>query len=277
MIEEQLDKINHFTRRKLTADEVYIFSVILCDNEIDRDYERFSDNALNELKTLFIGKTGIFDHDTKSSNQSARIFDTELITDNTRLTSDGQAYKYLKAHVYMVRTDENEALIREIDGGIKKEVSISCTAIDRICSVCGCDKKVASCFHIKGKKYNGKICHTILDGISDAYEWSFVAVPAQINAGVTKYFSLCSESASEFIPNTFLSDDDKLRRDIRKAAFICGGKNIADATIASSEGMNTEQLINLKKSLEEKCHDIGVSLQLVYETQNCSESEFSMK
>ena len=32
-----LDKINKFTRRELTEDELYTFSVILCDNEIDRD------------------------------------------------------------------------------------------------------------------------------------------------------------------------------------------------------------------------------------------------
>ncbi len=44
-----LDKINRFTRRKLTEDEVYVFSVILCDNDIDRDCERFSDGALQSL------------------------------------------------------------------------------------------------------------------------------------------------------------------------------------------------------------------------------------
>ena len=44
-----LEKINRFTRRKLTEDEVYVFSVILCDNDIDRDCERFSDNALEAL------------------------------------------------------------------------------------------------------------------------------------------------------------------------------------------------------------------------------------
>ena len=32
------------------------------------------------------------------------------------------------------------------------------------------------------------LCHTILSDITDAYEWSFVAVPAQRNAGVTKQY-----------------------------------------------------------------------------------------
>ena len=51
-----IEKINRFTRREFTEDELYIFPVKLCDNEIDRDGERFSDKALEDLKTLFVGK-----------------------------------------------------------------------------------------------------------------------------------------------------------------------------------------------------------------------------
>ena len=75
---EKLQLLNQFTRRELTEEEVYIFDVILCDNEIDRDFEKFSLSALKTLQELFIGKTGIFDHDAKSSGQTARIFHTEL-------------------------------------------------------------------------------------------------------------------------------------------------------------------------------------------------------
>ena len=38
---EQLAKINRFSRRELSVEEVYVFSLLLCDNEVDRDYERF--------------------------------------------------------------------------------------------------------------------------------------------------------------------------------------------------------------------------------------------
>ncbi len=198
MEQETLDKINKLTRRPLTEDEVYVFSVVLCDNEIDRDGERFSDKALEELKDRFVGKTGIFDHNAAAVNQNARIFETELVTDDSRITKNGEPYKYLKASAYMVRTDENKNLIAEIDGGIKKEVSISCSAAKRICSICGCDKNEAACSHVKGKSYGDKQCCTILSDITDAYEWSFVAVPAQINAGVTKkYFASSNASESD--------------------------------------------------------------------------------
>ena len=55
---EELKEINRFTRRELSEEDVYIFSVVLCDNEIDRDYERFSDEALETLSKLFVGVTG---------------------------------------------------------------------------------------------------------------------------------------------------------------------------------------------------------------------------
>lgn len=55
----------------------------------------------------------------------------------------------------------------------------------RVCSVCGAE----SCVHVPGKTYNGKRCVRILSGAADAYEFSFVAVPAQRAAGVVKKFS----------------------------------------------------------------------------------------
>lgn len=186
--EEILKKINQFTNKPINLEDVYIFNVHLCDNDIDRDLEVFSNSALDTLQKLFIGKTGIFDHKPKATNQVARIFDTEVISDNTKTTTDGRPYKYLKGYAYMMRTPSNEDFIKNIEGGIKKEISISCSAEKHICSICREDKYSGMCSHLKGKKYNSKVCYTILDDITDAYEWSFVAVPSQVNAGVTKHF-----------------------------------------------------------------------------------------
>lgn len=272
-----LDKINKFTRRPFTEDEIYTFSVILCDNDIDRDYERFSDTALETLAKSFVGKTGIFDHNPTTSNQNARIFDTEIVTDSSRKTRTGEPYRYLKASAYMVRTADNETLISEIDGGIKKEVSISCSAASRKCSVCGCDKSTGGCVHVKGRMYSNKMCHTILDNITDAYEWSFVAVPAQVNAGVTKY-STSYGNVSTYSDNSVAEADNELRRDIRRLAFFSGGKSVADNAMISAECMNTSQLISMKKSFEKNMLSGGIEVQLMPEKENdFSADEFSMK
>lgn len=248
MNKEILDKINKFTRREFSEEEIYVFSVILCDNDIDRDYECFSDKALEQLKEMFIGKTGIFDHNASTSNQNARIFETEIIADSERRTRNGSIYKYLKASAYMVRTDENKNLIAEIDGGIKKEVSISCSANKRICSVCGADKAKTGCNHAKGKTFDGKLCYVILDDISDAYEWSFVAVPAQVNAGVTKKFNESSFKLPVIADTN--ENDEKLRLEIRRLAFFKGGRTAAESAALSAKSMNKSQLLNLKKMYE---------------------------
>lgn len=225
-----LEQLNKFTRRELSADEVFIFSVTLCDNEIDRDNERFTRESLEEMAKKFIGVTGIFDHDPKGGNQTARIFSTEVIEEE-RENSVGEKYAYLKGYAYMVRTSSNADLIREIDGGIKKEVSVSCTAERQICSVCGTDRRVKACHHVKGRRYDGKKCFVSLEGISDAYEWSFVAVPAQVRAGVTKKFD-------ENIPE--------------------GGdvsENADDENIPLSEETRRELETNIRRALALRCPD----------------------
>ncbi len=187
-----LECINQYTRRPFTAQEVYTFSVVLCDNEIDRDFERFSVEALHTLSQLFLGKTGIFDHNMKTSNQAARIYDTALETVKDKMTSYGEPYTRVVAKAYLPRCEKNTDLIMEIESGMKKEVSVGCAVAERICSVCGANQALAPCSHKQGKSYgkNGtkEVCHIILNQPTDAYEWSFVAVPAQREAGVIKMF-----------------------------------------------------------------------------------------
>lgn len=188
--EEELAVINRFTRRPFAADEVYAFSVVLCDNDVDRDFERFPVASLERMAELFVGKTGICDHSHRAADQCARIFSCEVVTDETRKTVYGEPYTYLKARAYMPVTEKNEPLITEIDAGIKKEVSVGCAVASRRCTVCGGDPE--TCGHRKGRHYrkNGvqKLCAHELCEPTDAYEWSFVAVPAQPRAGVTKHF-----------------------------------------------------------------------------------------
>ncbi len=271
-----LDKINRFTRRPMKEEEVYVFSVVLCDNEIDRDCERFSDEALAQLCEGFIGRTGISDHDPSAANQTARIFDACLVTDESRKNRCGMPYKYLKAQAYMVRTDENRDLIAEIDGGIKKEVSISCSAEKKTCSVCGCDRNTSGCSHIRGKYYGGKLCHTVLSGITDTYEWSFVAVPAQVNAGVTKHFSSTDVTGSP-AASQIAEADEELRRDIRRLAYFSGGREAADSYSLACRDMDTSRLISLKKSLESRRKRNGIEVQLTTGSTEDAAEGFSMK
>ena len=181
---EELELINTYTRRTLTAGEVYVFTVVLCDNDVDRDGERFTVESLFALEKLFVGKTGIFDHNPSAKNQTARIISCKVENVASRTTATGDEYFCLKARAYLPRTEGNSELIAALDSGIVKEVSVGCAVGKILCSVCGDD--IGMCPHRKGETYGGKLCCGELTEPYDAYEWSFVAVPAQKNAGVTK-------------------------------------------------------------------------------------------
>lgn len=192
-------RINRFTRRQFTAEEVYSFTAVLCDNRVDRDMECFSIKALEVLKKLFVGKTCIFDHDRRSSNQTARIYDTEIIQDDTAVNELGEPYTMLRGKAYLPRTAKNRDVITAIDSGILKEVSISCAVKSSVCSICG----KAVCVHERGRIYDGKSCFRVLHDPTDAYECSFVAVPAQQQAGVVKgYNPQSGERAGEIMEHT---------------------------------------------------------------------------
>ena len=187
----QLEAINAQAKAKLTAEQVYVFSLRLCDDQVDRDYERFDTAALPGLAKLFIGKTGIVDHRWSSDSQVARIFAAEVVQE--------ERVSYIKAWAYIRRGGAAEEIIADIEAGIKKEVSVGCAMGRAVCSVCG--NEYGSCGHQKGEYYDGQLCCAILREPMDAYEFSFVAVPAQRDAGVLKGFGkgrCLKELAEEF-------------------------------------------------------------------------------
>ena len=183
----QLEAINAQARAKLTAEQVYVFSLRLCDDQIDRDWERFDTAALPGLAKLFIGKTGIADHKWSSDSQVARIFATEVVQEGRE--------NYIKAWAYIRRGGAADEVIADIEAGIKKEVSVGCAMGRAVCSVCG--SEYGSCGHQKGEHYDGMLCCAVLKEPMDAYEFSFVAVPAQPNAGVLKGMGYGKRSLKE--------------------------------------------------------------------------------
>ena len=190
--EAELRAINKHTLSPLTAEEVFTFKAVLCDNEVDRQSERFTVKALEDLKKLFIGKTVIKDHSWSANDQVARIYATDLVL-GEKTNKSGEPTAQLVAYCYMVKTASNADLIAEIKGGIKKEGSVGFRASSVICSICGTDNAKSYCRHFPGKSYEkegGAVpCVFTLAGVSDAYEFSLVAVPAQKGAGVRKSYT----------------------------------------------------------------------------------------
>ena len=191
-----LKKINKYTLSPVSADDVFIFKASIADNEQDdRNYMPFNLKSLQDLKKLYPGKTMLKDHRRMADNQIARIYDTELVQDANKQTDLGELHTELIAKIYMIKTDSNKDLIAEIMGGIKKEVSTSTVPSKMICNICGTDNMKDYCRHWPGIEYtvedgsakgSKKRCKMLLSGAKEAYELSFVAVPAQPRAGTHK-------------------------------------------------------------------------------------------
>ena len=219
-IREELAYINQFAKTELTEEQVYVFSVRLCDNEVDRDFERFDTTALERLGELFVGKSGIFDHQWSAKGQTARIYRTEVVREESMVTAAGDGYCWLKGWAYLLRTEKNQDLIAEIEGGIKKEVSVGCSMGRSVCCICGAENDASS--HIRGETYDGRLCFTELRDPQDAYEWSFVAVPAQRNAGVLKHFGQNGDGSAMLEKQAALGRKylAELRREVTRLAML---------------------------------------------------------
>lgn len=220
--EAELAEINKHTLEPLEAADVFTFKAVLCDNEVDRTFERFSLKTLKGLQKLFVGKTIIKDHTWRADNQVARIYATELVQ-TAKTTQAGETYAQLVAHCYMVKTAGNADLIAEIKAGIKKEGSVGCAVSAVICSICGTDNSKSYCSHWPGRSYEkagGKqeTCIFTLDGAADAYEFSLVAVPAQRAAGVHKSYT--GETVYEPQEGAETSAGETIPPDTEKAATL---------------------------------------------------------
>lgn len=177
---QDMAAINAQAKCQLSPEDVYVFRCEACNDQVDRDFERFTLNALLGLSKLFVGKTMIVDHRWENENQIARIYRSEVepLEDGTNR---------LVNYCYMLRLDSTKDAIACIEGGIYREVSVGCAMGTARCSICG--EEYGSCGHRKGNTYDGQLCVCELDEAVDAYEMSFVAVPSQPRAGVTKQAS----------------------------------------------------------------------------------------
>lgn len=256
--EEDLRQINQLSRRELTAQEVYLFAVRLCDNDIDRDGECFDEDTLEQLAQLFVGVPGIFDHQWSAHSQTARIYRTQVIQEDSVRTADGRPYRYLKGWAYMVRTQDNQGLIAEIDGGIKREVSVGCSVEQVVCSICG--QPLGDCAHEKGEEYGGQVCHGVLTGAADAYEWSFVAVPAQRRAGVIKSAPRLEQEAR--LGRRYLKG---LRRELVRLAGIAEPRAEHSLLVKVAGKLDEEELLGLTKLYRDKVEQmLPPAVQLRY-------------
>lgn len=131
----ELAKINEFTRKTVTADEVVAFETMSCNNIPDRDDDVFSKECVKGFAALegnlsSVGKSYMVSHD-KTKLPKGRIFDVGTKSVDSSL--------FLTNKVYVPNTDSNKEFIEGIDFGVNWAVSVGVQLGKASCTIPGCD------------------------------------------------------------------------------------------------------------------------------------------
>lgn len=241
----------NYIKNDFPKEKIFVYTVKACDNLIDREYQCFSHNALMDITSLITAKPYIDNHIRDINGQHSRVYKAELIVDEDRKNERGENYEYVLAYCYMVNNEKNKYIIDDIMSGIRKEVSVGCKGDRAFCSICGHDVSKSNCVHEEGKKYNGKDCYIIIDGISDFYELSSVPVPCQREAGIIK---------------SYKKERNEAVMDINKAFLM-----LSSLPGANSEAINVIEKC-LKSNTSEKVTELSAKVEKLNKSLNESNS-----
>jgi len=164
-----VDAVNRFTLRPLERAEFAVFALDLCHNQVDRHHSRFPEEELETISRLVPGRPLMERHDLRGSLPRGTFFRSALHRDGDRVS--------VRPEVYVLRTPENESFIRNIEGGVYREISIGFAFKTPECSVCA--KDIRTCGHVPGKHYDGAACHFTMRGVLDVIEGSVVSSGSQ--------------------------------------------------------------------------------------------------
>lgn len=127
---------------------MYAFSVVLCDNDVDRDGERFTTDSLYELEKLLSARQELLTT-IRVPKSDGENFSCKVEKIDGQKTALGDDYYRLKARAYLPVCESNRDIILAIDSGIIKEVSVGCAVGRVVCNVCGED--ISMCTHKRAR------------------------------------------------------------------------------------------------------------------------------
>ncbi|HUT74991.1 MAG TPA: hypothetical protein VM221_09205 [Armatimonadota bacterium] len=142
----ELELVNRFARRALAADEVYVGECDLCNDRVDRAFERFTVAVLADFADSLPGKSLLAGHD-HGSLPLGLWFDA-------RLRGDERGVTHLRPSYYIVKTRDNEHHRAQLDGGVYRYASIGFRAQDLVCDICGKSWFGWECEHYPGQAYD---------------------------------------------------------------------------------------------------------------------------
>lgn len=170
------EAVNRFSLRPLRPEEIAVFTLDLCHNQVDRHFSRFPEEELERISGMTPGRPLMERHDLRGSLPRGTFFRSRLHRDGDRVS--------VRPEVYVLRTRENAGFILNIEGGVYRETSIGFSFRTPECSVCGRDLR--TCDHVPGRDYGGGSCHFIMRDVIEVIEGSVVSAGSQGTAFVAE-------------------------------------------------------------------------------------------
>jgi hypothetical protein len=177
--EEALAAINRFSRRPVTAEEIYVGRAELANDVVDKSGERFPPAYLARFAETIVGAPVLEAHDKKKSGVGKWF--------GASVDKSADGHSRLITDFYL---DAKSDLARRVDLGIASEVSIGVMVpkLARTCDLCG-KAYDGPCTHNVLEEYSGKVCTLTYGGDVSrvrAIEGSFVGVGCQHGAQVMR-------------------------------------------------------------------------------------------
>lgn len=163
--------------------DYYVFKIILCNNDVDKDHDKFSIQTLYQIRDMAIGKNGILDTMPNKENKFniARIFDCSVEYDKGKTTIDGEPLFYVQAYAFLDKriSDGCGVIAQKIKEGFYNEISVGCSIYESH-KASLFDSELAPEYEI-----------TVIDSIADLYEWAIVQKPDVLNCPLKRKDGKC--------------------------------------------------------------------------------------
>jgi hypothetical protein len=184
-VAKEFEHIRPLVSADTTPEQLYIFSIKMCNSEIDSDFDKLTPAFLQQFSDFITASPIplIKDHNWTAENQIGRVYRAEVLSDG--LDSQGESYTYVLGYAYVAANSE---IVSRLKLGLLSEVSVGFDGKGYTCSVCGADvlSHDSQCpnGHIFGSTIEGVTVYRSVGECTSALECSFVPVPAQDGAEV---------------------------------------------------------------------------------------------
>jgi phage head maturation protease len=160
--------VNRFSLKPLSRQDVALFTMQLCHNQLDKHHSRFADDELPKINRMVVGRPLMTNHDLKRLPKGI-FFDSRVQTIGAKMT--------VCPSFYILRTAANAEFIGNIEGGIYRETSIGFAFDLAECSVCHHDLR--QCDHQPGERYGREVCYYTMHNVTSVIEGSIVPAGSQ--------------------------------------------------------------------------------------------------